>query len=469
MLAFSPAVHSGEIDPGGHRVEPLAKTWKTGLDTSRICPYSDIGGEIRLRFVDFRNAIGLGSETDPDRTFFRIRGRLWYEHRFSPATRVVAGLANESFVFLECESCDSKFGEIIFESLYLEWLKLSGHPAGLRIGRQDLFYGDGLLICDGGPLDGSRTIYVNGAVLTSSIPLWSFDVLAAYNPPTDEYLPKINNRHRKLVDNYEFLAGMMARRTAPDGSRSSYSIEPYYFYKREKDDSLNANIHTVGIRLGFPIWQTRFATEVAYQAGEVPETGVAGDSPVKIPEPDGPKSISAYAATVKLGMDLGEPVSGNVTLGYIHLKGDERTTNNKYEGWNPLLARWPMWSELYIYTLLMEQDAHPMKQGIAFWQNLRAPYLDLEIGPHRNLKLKGRYMMLEADESIFTDFNDEGPLDRGDLLVFRLSYNPLPDWSAHLHFEAFSPGGFYDPYFESVGAEGPEDATFFRLEVKKAF
>ncbi|MGD8628484.1 MAG: alginate export family protein [bacterium] len=450
-------------------VKPLAKTWKAGADTSRAYPYSDIGVEIRLRFVDFDNAIGLGSETDPHRRFFRTRARLWYEHRFNPATRVVAGLANESFTFLECESCDSEFGEIIFESLYLEWIRLSGHPMGLRIGRQDLFYGDGLLVCEGGPLDGSRTIYVNGAALTSSIPLWSFDILAAYNPRTDEYLPRINNQYRNLIEHYEFLAGLMARRMDPDGSNAGYTLEPYYFYKREMDDPRNASIHTVGIRLGFPIWQTRFATELAYQAGHVPETEINEDSPVEIPDLDGPQAISSYAATVKLGMDLGDPVSGNVTLGYIHLRGDERTTRNKYEGWNPVLGRWPIWSELYIYTLLMESDAHPMKQGIAFWQNLKAPYLELRIGPHRHLKFMGRYMRLGADESIFSDPQNEGSLDRGDLLVLRLSYDPLPDWSAHLHFEAFRPGGFYDPYFESTGAEGPEDATFFRIEVKKTF
>jgi hypothetical protein len=469
VFALSRSAHSGQASPGSVRARPLARTWNTELDTSRACPNSDIGGEIRLRFVDFRNAIGLGSETDPDRSFFRIRGRLWYEHRFNPATRVVAGLANESFVYIECESCDSKFGEIIFESLYLEWIRLSGHPVALRIGRQDLFYGDGLLVCDGGPLDGSRTIYVNGAVLTSSIPLWSFDILTAYNPPSDEYLPRINNRYRKLVENYEFLGGIMARRMAPDASETSYRIEPYYLYKREMDGPRKASIHTAGIRLGFPIWQTRFATELAYQTGEVPEIEVSEDSPVEIPDLDGPQTISAYAATVELGMDLGEPVSGNVSLGYIHLQGDERTTRNKYEGWNPVLGRWPVWSELYIYTLLMESDAHPMKQGIAFWQNLKAPFLDLEIGPHRNLKFMGRYMMLKADESIFTDSRNEGSLDRGDLFLFRLAYNPLPDWSAHLHFETFIPGGFYDPCFEDIEADGPEDATFFRLEVRKTF
>jgi len=469
VFAFSRISHSGEEAPGSDWVKPLTRTWKVEADTSKAYPYSDIGGEIRLRFVDYRNAIGLGSETDPDRRRFRIRGRLWYEHRFTPATKVVAGLANESFIYLECESCDSEFGEIIFESLYLEWIRLSGHPVGLRIGRQDLFYADGLLVCDGGPLDGSRTIYVNGAALSSSIPLWSFDIFTAYNPKIDEYLPRINNKHRMLIEHYEFLAGIMARRSAPDGGETSYLLEPYYIYKREMDDPRNATIHTVGIRLGFPIWQARFDTELAYQAGKVPETEISEDSPVKIPDLAGPQSISAYAATVKLGMDLGEPISGNITLGYIHLQGDDRTTRNKHEGWNPVLGRWPIWSELYIYTLLMERDAHPMKQGVAFWQNLKAPYLDLRVGPHKHWKFLGRYMRLGADENIFSDPQNEGSLDRGDLLVFRLSYNPLPDWSAHLHFEAFRPGGFYDPYFESIEAEGPDDATFVRIEIKKTF
>jgi hypothetical protein len=419
--------------------------------------------------VDLQNAIGLGSETDPHRRFLRVRGRLWYEHRFTPGARVVAGLANETFISLECESCESEFGEIIFENLYLELIKHTGHPVGLRIGRQDLFYGDGLLVSDGGPLDESRTIYVNGAALTSRIPLWSFDIFAAYNPKTDKYLPRINNKYRRLIEHNEFLAGIMTRRLGADGGGTRYSLEPYYIYKEEIDAPRTAKIHTIGARLGLPIWQTRFATEVAYQTGEVPETEIPKDSPVKIPDLDGPQTISAYAATVKLGMDLGEPISGNVTLGYIYLQGDERTTRNKYEGWNPVLGRWPIRSELYIYTLLMEREAHPMKQGFAFWQNLNAPYLDIRVGPHKRLVFLGRYMNLGANESIFSDPHDEGSLDRGNLLVLSLAYNPMPDWSAHLHFEAFRPGGFYDPYFERVEAEGPRDATFFRIEVKKTF
>ncbi len=432
-------------------------------------PHSELGAEIRLRFVDLQNAIGLGAETDPHRRFFRIRGRLWYDYRFSPSLRLLAGLGNESFIFLECESCDSEFGEIIFETLYFEWIRRGGHPLGIRIGRQDLFYGGGLLVCDGGPLDGSRTIYVNGAALTSRIPLWAFDIFAAYNPKYDEYLPVINSQDRLLVENYEFLAGIMTRRLASDGSRSGYTIEPYYIYKQENDDPRNASIHTLGIRVGFPIWQTDFSSELAYQGGKVPETEVPMDSHVKVPDLDGPQSISAYAATVKLGMDLEGPLPGNIALGYIYLQGDERTTRNKYEGWNPILGRWPIWSELYIYTLIMEREAQPMKQSVAYWQNLNAPYLDIRMGPHRHLNFLARYMALGANESIFSDPQDEGSLDRGDLLVFRLSYDPLPDWSAHLHFEAFWPGDFYGPCFESVEADGPEDGTFFRLEVKKTF
>lgn len=451
------------------RVKPLARTWAAKPDTLKAYPYSDFGGELRLRWVDFQNAMGLGSEADPRRRFFRVRGRLWYQRDFAPGARIVAGLTNETFMYLECETCDSELGEIIFEKLYFEWIKQTGHPMGLRIGRQDLFYGDGLLVCDGGPLDGSRTIYVNGAALTSAIPLWAFDIFAAYNPKTDEYLPRINNKHKKLIEHNEFLAGIMTRRLGPGGAEMRFSIEPYYIYKEEIDSPRTAKIHTLGARLAFPIWKARFATELAYQTGQVPRSRIPKDSPVKIPDLAGPQSISAYAATVKLRVDLGEPISGNVTLGYIHLQGDERTTRNKYEGWNPVLGRWPIWSELYIYTLFMEREAHPMQQGVAFWQNLKAPYVDIRVGPHKHLIFLGRYMKLGADESIFSDPRNEGPLDRGDLLVFRLSYSPLPDWSAHLHFEAFRPGSYYDPYFDSVEAEGPEDATFFRIEVKKSF
>ena len=161
--------------PGGRQTlpRPLTRTWlppAAGDTTGRNIDY---GGELRVRYVDTDKVtdLGLGTDPDPVRQFFRIRSRFWLRYRFSPTTSAYVRINNESRVYLECESCDSQFDEVIFENLYVEANQLLGLPLGARLGRQDLFYGDGFLVCDGGPLDGSRTAYVNGLVLSGSIPL----------------------------------------------------------------------------------------------------------------------------------------------------------------------------------------------------------------------------------------------------------------------------------------------------------
>ena len=50
----------------------------------------------------------------------------------------------------------------MFETLYLEHRFADG--ASLRVGRQDITRGDGFILTDGSPLDGSRVVYFNAVV-----------------------------------------------------------------------------------------------------------------------------------------------------------------------------------------------------------------------------------------------------------------------------------------------------------------
>jgi len=52
-------------------------------------------------------------------------------------------------------------GEVFFDYLHLQWNSAFGLPLTLTVGRQDLMLGEGLVVWDGGPLDGSRSAYFN--------------------------------------------------------------------------------------------------------------------------------------------------------------------------------------------------------------------------------------------------------------------------------------------------------------------
>ena len=61
--------------------------------------------------------------------------------------------------------------------------------------------GDGFLIMEGSPLDGSRTLYVNGARL--DMEAWTsqrFTLFYLYQPEQDDLLPIINDRERALAE-----------------------------------------------------------------------------------------------------------------------------------------------------------------------------------------------------------------------------------------------------------------------------
>jgi hypothetical protein len=440
---------------------PITKTWVFSIDPDREVPQYDFGASLRVRYVDFKNVIALGAEPDPHRRFFRVRTRLWGDRWFSRGWRLFARINNESRSYLECDACKSRFDEIIFENLFFEFTNQKGNPLGLRVGRQDLFYGDGFVICDGTPLDGSRTSYVNGVLLTTAIPGWSFDLFTVWNREEDEWLPRINTRHIRLLEYDEFVGGLYVRGFEPEAARKPYTIDYYYIFTQEEKSKRHATINTFGTRLTLELGWADFAGEVAYQGGKDPESRFVEASP----DLAGSQDISAYGGQVsgRLSSPGGLPLKFDG--GYVHLTGDDPLTRNKFEGWNPLMGRWPKWSELYIYTLTMEADVQPMGQGVAYWQNLRAPYVGAVVSPYPGITLEARHMWMRADTSVPFDpavspsDEEERPKDRGTLLTLRLSWRArlALEFTGHLLYERFDPGGYYDP--------GVKTADFLRFEL----
>jgi len=439
----------------------ISRTWNLGKPLLEAGAWQ-WGFDLRTRYVhlDKVSDLGLEPEIDPVRRFFRIRGQLWFAYGIASNLQAYARITNESRIYLECESCDSRFDEIIFENLYLEARNPLGIPLSARIGRQDLFYGDGFLICDGGPLDGSRTAYVNGVVISGKVPLWAFDLFALYDPRADEYLPRINSQHRKMIEHDEFLAGIVLKRLSADGRRPR-GFEPYIIFKEESGSGATAGIYTFGTRVTLPTRWLRFDGEIAYQAGRPVDIILPPETRVERPETTSVTTIAALGTKASLTAGFENPLPVSLTAGYLYLSGDDPETRGKFEGWNPILGRWPRWSELYIYTLLLEKDAQPMSQGIAFWQNLKGPVVGLNVNLTPHLSLTTSYMWLDADHSVFYNPKLDGYTHRGELYTARLSWQIEGLVDGHILFERFNPGDFYPP--------GARAASFFRVELRRAF
>ena len=92
--------------------------------------------------------------------------------------------------------------------------------------------------------------------------------------------------------------------------------------------------------------------------------------------------------------------------GYEYLSGDDPSTDTN-EAFDPLWARWPQWSENYVYTYAMETR-------IAETTNLHRVYGGWEFNPTKKTEICTFYNLLFADENTRKDsptlinFSDSG-------------------------------------------------------------
>jgi hypothetical protein len=386
----------------------------------------DWGFNLRLRQEYLRNVFDFSNDGVDDRNYLRVRSQLWATWEPNATWKAHVMLNNEhrrwfkSATGLEDEAFE--IDEVHFESLYLQGSKINGTPFGFMIGRQNLFWGEGFLVWDGGPLDGSRTAYFNAIVLTAAYEKRRFDAHFISDPQKDRYLPVWNYQDRALLERDEMGAGLYYT----DESWAGHKLEAYYFFKTTIDEGHKSNpdyVHTVGTRWSGTVFEKlSLSTEAAVQYS----TGYRDAL-------DDHFGSGAYARGSYPIWTGRAPV--RLSAGAIFLSGDKHGSR----GWVPLYSRWPKWSELYIYTLGGEV-------GAAYWTNLFALHagLGVELGPR--ISLDATVYDMRAPER--PPEYDPDPLfgtgrDRGTLSVVKLNWNLEKYLSGHLLWEAFSPGDYY--------------------------
>lgn len=426
------------------------------LEVGQLAPEKELfkmGGDVRLREAYFNNIPYNLANPDQARggenEYQRYRLRLWGE--FHPTEELYVR-TRAIYEFRTGSQGNARKGweygdEVVFDNLYVDWAR---DDIALRVGRQDLIYGTGKVILDGTPKDGSRTIYFNAAKVSyTGIEDTTVDFLAMYMPSEDELA--INSQDRDLVGKTgryyhgdEAGGGVYVK----NQSKEDLPFEAYYLIKTQEEEWRSAYNgikhdgevrHTIGTRL-MPKFSENLSgnLEMAYQTGD---------------------NISAYMIDSLLTLKLSalEAQKASVGLGWYHLSGDD-TSSSTDEGWNPLWARWPQYSELYVYAYDTE--------GAGRWSNLSMPHVDFSISPTKRLKMDFLlgYMFAPEDDGIggghnrgllFTWWNKftikEGLFSSNDKLT------------GHLMGELFQPGDYYTDNQEN------ETAAFLRAELVYAF
>jgi hypothetical protein len=117
----------------------------------------------RFRFVTWDNAINLDKSNSQASTFTRHRTSITAQWKPTDRLEVLAKLTNEFRYYFQPKGKDFSIHEFFFDNFYIHWKNAAGLPVSLKLGRQNINLGEGFVVMDGHPLDGSRSIYFNAA------------------------------------------------------------------------------------------------------------------------------------------------------------------------------------------------------------------------------------------------------------------------------------------------------------------
>lgn len=392
----------------------------------------------RLRVEATDNALTLDSGVGGDLSYTRARTSLLGRWTPNSGLRFDLKLTNEFRYYLSPPGREFTMNETVVDQLYARWER-PGFT--LTVGRQDLFLGEGFVVADGGPLDGSRTYYFNAARFDwEPASFGKLTLLYLYQPETDDLLPVINDQEQPMVEQAEQGIGLFYA-----GKAGTAGVEAYVLGKiQEANDKFphDSDFYTFGCRAVAPLHPALTLTaEGAGQWGTFQDADMA--------------AYGGYAYfDWSPGWDL--PLPAVLTLGGIYLSGDDPATTD-WEGWDPAFSRWPKWSESYIYT-----QAKEFKRP-AYWSDLRSLYLAarFQLGPQWDYRFAFHHLTAPEPSSASAGYADGGGSTRGGLCINRLTFKDGKKLSGHLIWELFVPG---DHYFDEADRYG-----WFRVELSYKF
>jgi len=447
-------------------------------------PWLSWGGDFRVRNEYFNNALSLttDSKLSPlfapvhEQDYFRYRGRLWVSLFPTNDLTLNVRLAAEPREFMKPSTMDTFYGHEgmqwrygIFDNLNVRWKEPLNLPATLTVGRQDIFLGDGWLVGDGTPEDGSFTSFLDSARFTyelkeSHTTIDAIGLIQCARP--DGWLPTIGASGSVPGDPEGLLLTDQNEKGAilwiANKSLPAANLDGYFIYKH--DDRLNsgppasfgdnADIFTVGGRLsGLLADHWKYSAEGAYQFGrkQDPELNQGGSNPVLAPsaETTGYRDLNAFGVNSKLTYLFKDPWNNSISLSYEFLSGDDPNSKSD-EMFDVLWGRWPSWSEMYnIYSYVPETR-------VGQTANLHRLGPTWSLNPIKDMDFSLSYYALLADQDVptrplnqafglpatATPFSNDGNF-RGHYLQAVLKYKFTKHLSGHLWGECLLPGDFY--------------------------
>ncbi len=421
---------------------PAAKGWVDQV--KQPVPWFNWGFDERWR-QEYLNNAGLREKApNRERTYQRYRSRLWGTVSPVKELDINMRLTWESRYWWKPDNLDGfQENNVVFDNLNFKLKQPFGLPVTMTVGRQDIILGDGWLVLDGTPLDGSRTIFFDAIRTTVAMKdiNTTADVIYVQNyAKSNKYWPP-----EDAIDNVIEQDEKGAILWVANKSIKETEIDGYFIYKHNDAFAANGDdgdLYTPGARVVRTFGEHWLAKgEGALQFGN-----------------NKLKEVWAGGAKAELNYLFKDSWNNQLATGYEFLSGDRAGSKGTNEAFNPLWGRWPQWSELMTYVYASETRPAEINNLHRIWYGWQAD-------PTKKLQTQVRYHLLFADRNTFefsrpADFG--GGCFRGQVVTAVARYKFNRFLSGHLQAEYFKPDGYYSP-------DRDDAALFCRAELVFAF
>jgi hypothetical protein len=409
--------------------------------------------EERIRTENWDNIMDFDSVGNDKRGNERFRTKFTVNAAFNEFVDLNVRLGNEFRNYRQPETAFD-YDEIFFDNLYLDFKKVFVPGVSLRIGRQDMVKGEGLLFSDPSGVDGSRSAYYNAFNLAYQAKKKKsrLELIGIFNPRRERFLPTIGmsqpvtwitvnpvglpsykDPSRGLSEVDQQSIGLYYT----DRNAKDTDVEAYYFFTKQLNDARavtavnfipNRHFSTTGFRVVHRLNKQRsFGTEW------VLETGRQRAATVTKPAQD----IRAWAGYVWVQQNWNVAYKPYVKVGYYALSGDDPTTGGTNESFDPMFARLVKFGELNYY-------AGSREKGLGYWQNMYTPQIEFGFTPWKPLTIKTMYEYLRAFHPYPGSATVFGKgVSRGNDISIRADVNIGKYAKSHIVYETQAPGDFY--------------------------
>ncbi|MBK1716535.1 alginate export family protein [Thiocystis violacea] len=440
-----------------------ALAWSTAPAEETALPYK-WGADLRLRQV-FIDNVGLNADAaTADRTFQRYRARLWGSYAISDQLEASARLIWEGRHYQDPDPSNWPApgleqwysGGVLFDQLTVDFKRIGGSPLSIKLGRQDIMLGNGWLVLDGSPIDGSRSIYFDAARATylaeglgTTLDLIYLDQSA----DTGRFPQALNGEVEDQTEQHETGAILYARNTA---LVKDANLDGYFIYKHNEPNLTPRNIR---INNGAPFTSTSdsgdiYALGLRADAKLTPSWSLRAESAYEWGTRND-RDLSAFGLNGRLTYSFNDRLKNQLHADFEYLSGDDPDSRSD-QAFDPLWGRWPQWSELMIYQW-------PLETRVGEATNLQRFNVGWIAQVHPTTQLLVDYHALWADEmntrttAQLANISGDGDF-RGHLFTTWLKSKFTKHVSGHLVAEYLAPGDYY-------ADNRRNDSFFVRAEV----